>query len=110
MVKAVPADLPDLPDPPDPALTRRDFLAAALLAPAAWRQAPRREARYIGSVPRGAPGAASPPFGRLLGDGLDARLFTDLSQLVDQPSSLNQQSAISNQQLSPVTPTDKFFV
>jgi DMSO/TMAO reductase YedYZ molybdopterin-dependent catalytic subunit len=114
MVKAVPADLPDLPDPPDPrrvaALTRRDFLAAALLAPAAWRQAPPSEARYIGSVPLGAPGAASPPFGRLLGDGLDARLFTDLSQLVDQPSSLNQQSAISNQQLSPVTPTDKFFV
>ena len=60
-------------------------------------------------MPLGAPGAASPPFGRLLGDGLDARLFTDLSQLVD-PSFSNPQSAISLPQLSPVTPTDRFFV
>ena len=41
------------------------------------------------------PGTSAPPFGRLLGDGLDARLFTDLSQL------RNPQSAIRN---------DEFFV
>jgi len=100
--------LSDPPDPPDPRravpLSRRDFLAAALVAPAALRQATSSgAARYVGAVPLAAPGATSPPFGRLLGDGLDARMFTDLSQLVDPQSSVNQQ-------LSPVTPTDRFFV
>src|SRR5438105_9857598 len=108
-------DLPDPLEPLDPpGLSRREFLAAALLSPAAFRQAPRDDARYVGNVPLAAPGA-SPPFGRLLGEGLDARLFTDLSQLVDPQSTIptsaiNQQSAISNQQFSPVTPTDRFFV
>jgi len=104
-------DPPDPPDPPDPrGVSRRAFLAAALLAPAAWHQPPRSAARHVGAIPLGAPGAISPPFGRLLGDGLDARLFTDLSQLVDPSSFASQQSALSHQQLSPVTPTDRFFV
>src|SRR4051812_14234748 len=82
-------------------LTRRHFLAAALLTPAALQQAARGSgARHVGAVPLAAPGASSPPFGRLLGDGLDARLFTDLSQLVDPqstlaPSAINRQLAIS---------------
>jgi len=78
------------------AFSRREFLAAALFAPAALRQAPRGDARFVGAIPLGTPGAPAPPFGRLLGDGLDARLFTDLSQLGD-PQSL-------------VTSTDTFFV
>ena len=48
-------------------------------------------------MPLGTPGVVAPPFGRLLGSGLDARLFTDLSQLG------SPQSAI-------VTPNDRFFV
>ena len=111
MVKAVLSDLPDPPEPPDPrTVSRRSFLAAAVLLPAALGQPARSQARLVGSVPLAAPGATSPPFGRLLGDGLDARLFTDLSQLVDPSSVANQQSAVSSQQLSPVTPTDRFFV
>jgi DMSO/TMAO reductase YedYZ molybdopterin-dependent catalytic subunit len=39
-----------------------------------------------------APGAFVPPFGRLLGDGLDARLFTDLSAI------RNPQSTIRNEE------------
>jgi DMSO/TMAO reductase YedYZ molybdopterin-dependent catalytic subunit len=78
-------------------LTRRDFLAGALLAPAALLQS---GARLVGTVPLGLSGGARiPPYGRLLGGpGLDARLFTDLSTLSpDRPESL-------------VTPTDRFFV
>ena len=75
-------------------ISRRDFLVAALLSSAFTAAA--QAARMVGVVPLGAPGAASPPFGRLLGDGLDARLFTDLSQL-GNPQSL-------------VTSNDKFFV
>ena len=77
-------------------LTRRDFLSAALLLPAIARQNPGE--RFVRIVPLGNPGGApAPPFGRLLGDGLDARLFTDLSTL-GQPES------------STLTATDKFFV
>ncbi|HJZ74166.1 MAG TPA: molybdopterin-dependent oxidoreductase [Vicinamibacterales bacterium] len=92
-------------------LSRRTFLAAALLLPAALRQAGRGDARFVSSVPLGTPGAASPPFGRLLGDGLDARLFTDLSQLVE-PSAIDPEpSAISHQpSRSPVTATERFFI
>ena len=74
-------------------LTRRDFLAATFLLPTWARQT--SEARLIGTVPLVAPGTSAPPFGRLLGDGLDARLFTDLSAI------RNPQSAIRN---------DEFFV
>ena len=76
--------------------TRRDFLAAALAVPTALLQS---GARYLGNVPLGVTGGASPPpFGRLLNAGLDARLFTDLSTLsADTPESL-------------VTPTSRFFV
>jgi len=48
-------------------------------------------------VPLGEPGVPSPPFGRLLGDGLDARLFTDLSPLGARDTSL-------------LTSNDRFFV
>ena len=74
-------------------VTRRDFLSATLLLPTLARQT--SEARLIGTVPLVAPGSSAPLFGRLLGDGLDARLFTDLSTI------RNPQSAIRN---------DEFFV
>jgi DMSO/TMAO reductase YedYZ molybdopterin-dependent catalytic subunit len=78
-------------------LTRRDFLSTVLLTPAAFGF--QSSARFISTVPLGNPGGLpTPPFGRLLGAGLDARLFTDLSDLAaDQPASL-------------VTPNDRFFV
>jgi DMSO/TMAO reductase YedYZ molybdopterin-dependent catalytic subunit len=66
-------------------------LSAALLAPAFARQA-SQAARFIADVPLRLPGESMPPFGRLLGDGLDARLFTDLSQFAD------------------LTPNERFFV
>jgi DMSO/TMAO reductase YedYZ molybdopterin-dependent catalytic subunit len=82
-------------------LSRRQFLGAALVAPAAFLQPPHPTARFIAAVPLGEPGGRpSPPFGRLLGAGLDARQFTDLSLL----------SAIRNPQSALVTPTDRFFI
>lgn len=56
-------------------------------------------ARFIGTISLGTTGGArTPPFGRLLGPGLDARLFTDLSTLdADKPDTL-------------VTPNERFFV
>jgi DMSO/TMAO reductase YedYZ molybdopterin-dependent catalytic subunit len=100
-----------------PPLTRRAFLSGALLSSAFLRRAARADERYVAAIPLGAPGAASPPFGRLLGDGLDARLFTDLSQLVDpqsaishQPSAISHQPSAISHQPSPLTPTDRFFV
>jgi DMSO/TMAO reductase YedYZ molybdopterin-dependent catalytic subunit len=74
-------NLPDLRDPPDlPDLPRRKFLSSALLLPTLFLQT--SSARFIAAMPLGNPGgAAPPPFGRLLGDGLDARQFTDLSRL-----------------------------
>jgi DMSO/TMAO reductase YedYZ molybdopterin-dependent catalytic subunit len=61
-------------------ITRREFLAASFLAPAFVRQNP--EARLVGVVPLGNPAGLPPaPLGRLVGSGLDARLFTDLSTL-----------------------------
>ena len=71
-------------------VTRRDFLSTALLLPTLARQT--SESRLIGDVPLVAPGVSAPPFGRLLGDGLDARLFTDLSAV------RNSQSAIRNEE------------
>jgi len=76
-------------------VSRRDFLAASLLAPAlAHLQAPAG-ARLVGTVPFGVPGARTTPLNRLLGSGLDARLFSDLSPL--SPDTLT-------------TPADRFFV
>ena len=83
--------------------SRREFLAAstAVLSAGVTRPTGQErvpvppDARLEGIVPFAAaraPGA--PPFGRLLGDGLDARLFTDLSRVDDQP----------------ITPIDQFFV
>ena len=79
-------------------LTRRDFLHAALSAPAALRHA-AQGARFIENVPLGVTGAGrAPQFGRMFGRGLDARLFTDLSTLsADRPDTL-------------VTPNERFFV
>ena len=78
-------------------ITRRSFLEAALLAPSFTRQV--TSARFVSAVPLGTTGGArTPPFGRLLGLGLDARLFADLSTLdPDKPDTL-------------VTPADRFFV
>jgi DMSO/TMAO reductase YedYZ molybdopterin-dependent catalytic subunit len=96
--------------PSVPVLSRRSFLAAALLAPHLARQSSAD--RFITTVPLGTPGVAAPPFGRLLGAGLDARLFTELSQLGDPRSAIpNPQSAIrSPQSETLVTPNDRFFV
>jgi DMSO/TMAO reductase YedYZ molybdopterin-dependent catalytic subunit len=86
------------------AVSRREFLAASaamfsagLARPTGQERVPvPPEARLEGVVPFAAARAPdAPPLGRLLGDGLDARLFTDLS-LVDE------------QRL--ITPTDQFFV
>ena len=89
-----------------PDLSRRDFLSAALLAPAVfWQQT--STARFIGTVPLTAPGVTPPPFGRLLGDGLDARLFTDLSALGAKSTI---ESAIRNPQSAMLTAADRFFV
>jgi DMSO/TMAO reductase YedYZ molybdopterin-dependent catalytic subunit len=98
------------------ALTRRQLLSAALAAPAALVWQPPN-ARLLGFVPLGSPGGRTPPFGRLLGAALDARLFTDLSLL--GISAAGPESPVRNQQsanrdspssTSLVTPTERFFV
>jgi len=68
-------------------MTRRQFLSAALLAPAAFSQT--SDERFISTVPLGgARGDAATPLGQLLGRGLNARLFTDLSTIAkDDPRS-----------------------
>jgi DMSO/TMAO reductase YedYZ molybdopterin-dependent catalytic subunit len=88
-------------------LSRRDFLSGALLIPALSRQT--AAARFIAVVPLGNPGGAPPtPFGRLLGSGLDARLFTDLSQLGLAPGgSHDAPRAIRD---APRTSIEEFFV
>ncbi len=77
-------------------LTRRDFLGAALAIPF-WPQS--SAARYIAALPLGNPGGArATPLGRLLGNGLDARQFTDLSTIrPDDPTTL-------------VTSNDRFYI
>ena len=90
-------------------VTRRDFLSATLLLPALARQT--SEARLIGAIPLFIPGAPPPPFGRLLGDGLDARLFTDLSTLGAAPStSPTSAGAARTSRDAPRTSTEQFFV
>jgi len=53
--------------------------------------------RLLGTIPFAAPGARRAPLERLLGKGLDARLFTDLTTLGNPPSDL-------------ITPNDRFYV
>ncbi len=85
------------PNPESRDLTRRDFLAASLLVPAFARQT--SEARLLGSVPLGSPGATpAAPLERLLGSGLDARLFTNLSTIDRRDSS------------TLITPNDRFYI
>jgi len=76
-------------------ITRRDFLSAAFFASALGRLQPVSGGRLIGTVPFGVPDTPTTPLNRLLGAGLDARLFTDLS-------------AITAEQL--VTPAERVFV
>ena len=89
----------------DPAISRRRFLAAsgafaagmfrpfgALAAP----QTPIAGGRFIRTLPLGDPARPdNPPLNQLLGAGLDARLFTDLSALDGG---------------APITPNDRFFI
>jgi DMSO/TMAO reductase YedYZ molybdopterin-dependent catalytic subunit len=90
-------------------------LAVALGAPAAF--AFQGSNRFISAMPLGNPGGVpAPPLGRLLGSGLDARLFTDLSLLGksagnQEPVRRNPQSSIHDSASAAlVTPTDRFFV
>jgi len=76
-------------------VSRRDFLVASLLTPALARLQPPANARLLGTVPFGVPGARATPRNQLLGSGLDARLFTDLASL-------------SSDALT--TPSESFFV
>ncbi len=77
-------------------ITRRDFLFGAALAPALAGLQPPPGGRLLGTIPLGASGARRTPLNHLLGSGLDARLFTDLSTLAPQ-SDL-------------VTPNERFYV
>jgi DMSO/TMAO reductase YedYZ molybdopterin-dependent catalytic subunit len=81
----------------DGTATRRDFLAAALLLPAVASQSSTE--RFIATVHLGAPsGGASTPLNRLLGNGLDARLFTDLATIdPSDPKTL-------------ITPNERFYI
>jgi len=79
-------------------VSRRDFLAASVLLPASvWPQT--SAARFVATVPLGrVAGAPTVPLNRLLGNGLDARLFTDLSTIDPaDPATL-------------VTANDRFYV
>ena len=76
-------------------ISRRDFLSTALFASAVGRLQPPSGGRLVDVVSFGSPGAPTTPLNRLLGAGLDARLFTDLSGIAAD---------------SLVTPTDRFFV
>jgi DMSO/TMAO reductase YedYZ molybdopterin-dependent catalytic subunit len=79
-------------------VSRREFLAtaaAALLPSQILALQPVPAGRFVGTVPFGPPGARVAPLQQLLGSGLDARLFSDLSSLA--PDRL-------------VTPTEHFFV
>ena len=77
-------------------ITRRDFLLNAALAPALARLQLPPGGRLLGTIPFGAPAARRTPLERLLGRGLDARLFTDLT-------TLGPQSDL-------VTPNERFYV
>src|SRR5258706_2594333 len=95
-------------------VTRRSFLSSALLLPTLFTET--SNARFLATVPLGTPGgAAAPPFGRLLGSGLDARLFTDLTRLGGSAGNRESvartpPSASGSSSASLVTPNDRFFV
>src|SRR5882672_6653330 len=83
-------------------IDRRDFLRMGGLAWLASRGAqPTRPSalsggRLLGTLPLGGEGTQTPPpFGTLLGSGLDARLFADLSTLTADTL---------------ITPSDRFFI
>jgi DMSO/TMAO reductase YedYZ molybdopterin-dependent catalytic subunit len=77
---------------------RREFLSTGFVAPIAVFGFQDPDARLLGTVPLGAPARiVATPLDRLLGIGLGARLFTDLSTLT--PESANA-----------ATSTDRFFV
>jgi sulfane dehydrogenase subunit SoxC len=80
-------------------VSRRAFLASAAALPfintSLLAQTAPADARLVGAVPFGVRGARTTPLNRLLGSGLDARLFTDLSRL--------ETEALT-------TPTDTFFI
>jgi DMSO/TMAO reductase YedYZ molybdopterin-dependent catalytic subunit len=78
-------------------ITRRDFLFVAALAPVLARLQAPAGGRLLGTIPFAAPGSLRTPLERLLGKGLDARLFTDLSTL-------------GNPQPDLITPNDRFYV
>src|SRR5215510_7521049 len=62
--------------------TRREFVTAALVSPAA-SLLQTAESKYITDVPLGDPsGSTARRLGRLIGRGLSARLSTDLSKIV----------------------------
>src|SRR5262245_55960572 len=86
--------------------SRREFLAAtgttlaaAVVSPLArltTAQPPIADGRFVRTLPLGDPlRRDDPPLNQLLGTGLDARLFTDLSRL-----------AVSDI----ITPSEQFFV
>src|SRR6516162_6385714 len=86
--------------------SRRRFLAAsgasvaaAVLSPLARlaaAQPPLADGRFVRTLPLGDPlRRDDPPLNQLLGAGLDARLFTDLSSLASGDT---------------ITPNDRFFV
>jgi len=74
-------------------ISRRDFLARSALLSAVANLQAVQGGRLLGTVRFIARGGA--PLDRLLGSGLDARLFTDLSGLAGDPG---------------VTPAERFFV
>lgn len=78
------------------AVKRRDFLVAALALPF-WPQI--SAAKFISTVALGNPaGARTAPLGRLLGNGLDARQFNDLSTIDPGDRS------------TLVTPNERFYI
>jgi DMSO/TMAO reductase YedYZ molybdopterin-dependent catalytic subunit len=86
-----------IPNPQSRQLSRRDFLSASLLLPAVASQTSTE--RFIATIPLGQPpGGRVAPLARLLGNGLDARQFTDLSLIKsDDPATL-------------VTPNERFYI
>jgi DMSO/TMAO reductase YedYZ molybdopterin-dependent catalytic subunit len=89
-------------------LSRRDFLTSAAFLPTAARAFLHQssDARYVSTIPLGNPGnVPSAPLERLLGSSLDARLFTDLSDL-----GRSSASAFRTPQSAVVTPNARYYI